>query len=150
MKIHFKLKNNFWGRILPALFLIVSIIACSDKEENLELFSAEAFAYSMDDGWELNASCRVKGFEQKENDNQYSAKLSYMIDLINTDGKINKGVTEGFIDETSKEKLSDLPIEIQIQIDSSYAAGKYKIVFNVTDNFSEKEIKLEKEFELSE
>ncbi len=149
METHFKLKNIFLGRMLPALFLIISIIACSNEEEKLELFSPEAFAYSLDAGWELNASCRVKGFEQKETDNQYSAKLSYIIDLITMEGKINKGVTEGFIDETSKEKLSDLPIEIQIQIDSSYATGKYKIVFNVTDNFSEKEIKLEKEFELS-
>lgn len=143
MKIFFK------GRVYPALFLITLITACSSKEEKFELFSAEAFTYSMEEGWELNASCRVKGFTQNKTGEEYSAKLSYTADLITPDGKKLESVGEGLIDQKSKEKFSDLLIETQLQIDSSYKPGKYKIVFNVSDDLTEKKVSIEKEFEIS-
>ena len=68
------------------LFILFSIAACSKKEEKLELFSAESFAYSLDKGWEADASVRVKGFEQNENSGTYSVKLSYTVDLESPDG----------------------------------------------------------------
>jgi len=144
-----RMKTLYAGRIFPALFLITLIIACSSKEEKLELFSAEAFTYSMGEGWELNASCRVKGFTQNRTGEEYSAKLSYTADLITPDGKKLESVGEGLIDQKSKEKISDLLIETQLQLDSSYKPGKYKIVFNVTDDLNEKKISIEKEFEIS-
>ncbi|MBS3946101.1 MAG: hypothetical protein KGZ42_11420 [Melioribacter sp.] len=137
------------GRIYPALFLMVLIAACSGKEEKFELYSAEAFIYSMEEGWELNASCSVKGFTQNRTGEEYSAKLSYTADLITPDGKKLESVGEGLIDQKSKEKLSDLLIETQLQIDSSYKPGKYKIAFNVTDDLTGKKISIEKEFEIS-
>lgn len=137
------------GRFYPALLIIVFVLACSSKEEKLELFSPEAFTYSLEDGWELNASCRVKGFTQNKTGDEYSAKLSYTADLITPDGKKLEGIGEGLIDQKSKEKLSDLLIETQLQIDSSYKPGKYKIAFNVTDDLTEKKISIEKEFEIS-
>lgn len=143
MKVFYK------GRIFPALFLIILIAACSSKEEKLELFSAEAFTYSLEDGWELNASCRVKGFTQNKSADGYAAKLSYTVDLIAPDGKRIEGIAEGLIDEKAKEKFFDLPIETQLQIDGSYLIGNYKIIFNVSDDFSQKNISIEKEFELT-
>lgn len=137
------------GRIFPALLLMILITACSSKEEKLELFSPEAFTYSLEDGWELNASCRVKGFTQNKTGDEYSAKLSYTADLITPDVKILEGIGEGLVDQKSKEKFSDILIETQLQIDSSYKPGKYKIVFNVTDDLTEKKISIEKEFEIS-
>lgn len=136
------------GRIYPALLLLVCMIACSGKEEKLELFSPEAFTYSLDDGWELNASCRVKGFVQNKSGDGYAAKLSYTVDLIAPDGNKIEGIAEGLIDERAKEKFSDLLIETQLQIDRSYETGKYKIIFNVSDDFSQNNISIEKEFEL--
>lgn len=147
MKI--RMKTFYMGRIYPALFLILLIFACSTKEEKLELFSTEAFTYSMEDGWELNASCRVKGFTQEKSGEEFLAKLSYTTDLITPEGKKIEGISEGLIDERSKEKFSDLLIETQLQIDSSYKPGKYKIIFNVTDDIKEKKISIDKEFELS-
>ncbi len=137
------------GRIYPALFLIFFVLACSRKEEKLELFSAEAFTYSMEEGWELNASCRVKGFTQNKTGEEYSSKLSYTADLITPDGKKLENIGDGLIDQKSKEKISDLLIETQLQIDSSYKPGKYKIVFNVSDDLTEKKVSIEKEFDIS-
>jgi hypothetical protein len=128
---------------------MILITACSGKEEKLELFSPEAFTYSLDYGWELNASCRVKGFTQSKNGEEYTAKLSYTTDLIMPDGKKIESIGEGLIDQKSKEKFSDLLIETQLQFDRSYLPGKYKIVFNVSDDFNGKSLSIEKEFELT-
>lgn len=136
------------GRIIPALLIILILGSCSGKEEKLELFSPEAFTYSMEDGWELNASCRVKGFTQNESGDEFSVKLSYTIDLVTPEGKRLEGISEGLIDQKSKEIISDLPVEVQIQFDSSYLPGKYKIIFNLTDDISQKNISMEKEFEV--
>lgn len=145
-----RLKNFSKGRIYSTLFLIIIFFSvCSNDEEKLELFSAEAFAYSMSPGWELNATCRVKGFVQNENNETYSIKLSYTVDLKTPEGKILEGIGEGLIDEKSKERFTDLPIETQAELDSTYLPGKYKIIFNVTDDFSQKQISIGKEFELS-
>lgn len=128
--------------------MLLVIAACSSKEEKFELFSPEAFTYSLEEGWELNASCRVKGFTQNKSGEEYSVKLSYTTDLITPDGKKIENISEGLIDEKSKEKFSDLLIETQMQLDSSFQTGKYKVVFNVSDDYKEKTISIEKEFEL--
>ena len=131
------------------LIVVILIFSCSSQEEKLELYSPEAFTYLLDDGWELNASCRVKGFTQNKSGGGYAAKLSYTVDLIAPDGNKIEGIAEGLIDEKAKEKFSDLPIETQLQIDESYPTGKYKIIFNVSDDFSQKKTSIEKEFELT-
>lgn len=126
----------------------IIFIACSKKEEKFELFSAEAFTYSMDNGWELNASCRVKGFKQNETENIFKAKLSYTIDLKTPDGKILELIDEGLIDKTSEERMTDLQIESQIQIDSAFAKGKYQVIFNISDDLAGVSITTQKDFEL--
>lgn len=134
---------------LSLLIIIIFVFACSKQEEKLELFSAEAFAYSMESGWELNGTCRVKGFEQKEEESNFKAKLSFLVDLETPDGKLLNGVGEGLIDRNGSERFIDLPIETQVQLDSAFKAGKYKIIFNITDDFSGKTATIQKEFELS-
>ena len=134
---------------LSLLILVIIVSACSKKEEKLELTSAEAFAYSMETGWELNATCRVKGFNQQENEKEYKAKLSYTIDLKTPDGKLLEDVDEGLIDKSEKTRLTDLPLEIQIEIDSTFKPGKYYVIFNVSDDLSGKSVSAKKDFELA-
>ena len=136
-------------KCLFLLFLVIIISGCSKKEEKLELFSAEAFAYSMDNGWELDATCRVKGFEQKEENDKYKAKLSFTVDLQTPDGKLLLDVKEGLIDKTAKERIIDLPVETQVQLDSVYKAGRYLVIFNVKDSFTSKSVSIKKEFDLT-
>jgi len=128
---------------------VIIIFSCSKEQEKFELFSAEAFAFSMDTGWELNASCRAKGFFQKEENNNFKVKLSFTVDLQTPAGELLQGVGEGLIDKIENERLSDLPIETQIQLDSTYKTGNYKIIFNVSDDLAGKSISIVKEFELT-
>ncbi|MCX6169301.1 MAG: hypothetical protein NTX65_08175 [Ignavibacteriales bacterium] len=133
------------------LLFTVSILltACSNKREDLELFSAESFAYSMDSGWELNATVRAKGFEQDESGDKFTAKLSYVADLETPDGKLFRKISSGNIDKTSAEKLIDLPIETQIKLDSTFKLGNYKITFFVKDELTGRKAYLWSFFELS-
>ena len=131
------------------LFILFSIAACSKKEEKLELFSAESFAYSLDKGWEADASVRVKGFEQNENNGTYAVKLSYTVDLESPDGKVIKSIDSGNIDKTSAEKMIDLQINSQIQLDSNYKLGSYKLVFNVTDDPTGRKASIQSSFDLT-
>ena len=131
------------------LFILFSIAACSKKQEKLELFSAESFAYSLDKGWEADASVRVKGFEQNKNNGTYSVKLSYTVDLESPDGKVIKSIDSGKIDKTSAEKMIDLQINSQIQLDSNYKLGNYKLVFNVTDDPTGRKASVQSSFDLT-
>ena len=136
-------------KFLPALAVILIISACSEETPNLELFSAEAFAYSLEAGWELNASVYAKGFKQEETDDIYTAKLSYVINLISPLGDTLEMVDYGVADPTGSERLIDTEIESQIELDSAFAIGQYKIIFVVTDDLTGQETKTEKTFELT-
>ncbi len=131
------------------LFVLFSIAACSKKEEKLELFNAESFAYSLDKGWEADASVRVKGFEQNGVNGTYAVKLSYTVDLESPDGKVIRSIDSGKIDKTSAEKVIDLQINSQIQLDSNYKLGSYKLVFNVTDDPSGRKASIQSSFDLT-
>lgn len=131
------------------IFILFSINACSKKEEKFELFSAESFAYSIDNGWELNATIRAKGFEQKENDDKFSAKLSYFTNMQTPDGKLINKISSGIINKTESEKISEIPIESQIKLDTNYKTGSYRIIFYVKDELTGKENSIESKFELS-
>lgn len=127
----------------------VLIFACSKKKEKFELFSAESFAYSLDSGWEMNATVRAKGFEQHEDNNEFTAKLSYSVDLITPEGKLIKGIDSGVVNKTAKEKILELEINIQQKLNAAYKTGNYKVIFNVTDDFSGRKAMLWSFFELS-
>lgn len=131
------------------LTVFILITACSRKFEKFELFSAESFAYSMDSGWELNASVRAKGFEQDEANNKFTVKLSYFADLQTPDGKLFEKISSGMVDKTSAEKITDLPIETQIKLDSTSKTGIYKITFFVKDELTGKKAHISSFFELS-
>jgi len=131
------------------IFILFSISACSKKEEKFELFSAESFAYSMDDGWELNATVRAKGFKQKESGNKFSAKLSHYANLQTPEGKPVDKVSSGIIEKTENEKIPEITIESQIKLDETYKTGNYKIIFYVKDELTGREITIESVFDLS-
>lgn len=117
-------------------FLILSLFACSEPEPNLELFNGEAFAYAIGDSWEINATVNAKGFLQKEFEDTYQLKLSYSVDLVTPESDSLISIYSDIIEEMSDEELIDIPLEAQIEIDSTFTEGKYSLVFNVKDEFS--------------
>ncbi len=120
-----------------AAFIFIAALlfsACSKKENlKLEAFSSEAFAYQMGDSSEVDATTRVKGFAQKEKDGMYSATLSYDIDLVTPKGNTIKSIISKVVDKSQKEKFSEIPIDIQFDLDSTYAKGKYKLIIRIKD-----------------
>ncbi len=137
---------------VTGLFLVtILFLGCNPKESTkLQAFSPEAFAYDLGDGWEVNASIRIKGFTQNESAGKFSTSINYKIDLEKPDGKLVKEIFKNKLEKKSGEKFLDLPVEVQFELDSTYSAGKYKIIFNIEDLNSKQIITAQKEFELGE
>ena len=132
------------------LFLTAVIFYSCEKEEpkKIETFSTEAFAFDLGDSWEVNATTRVKGFSQTEAENNFSATIAYDIDLVTPAGDTIKGLISKVEDKTDNEKITDIPLEVQFELDSTYTEGEYKIVFNVKDVTTEKTTKSMATFQL--
>ena len=131
--------------------LILLIIACTKEEVKLEAFSPEAFAYDLGEIWEINALVNVKGFEQRENnDNTFEASINLSADIKSPDGKVIEGVYDDIINVTHHEEILDIPLEVQFELDTTYALGKYLIIIHITDEFSNNSITTNVEVELSE
>ncbi|MGE5500070.1 MAG: hypothetical protein ACM3Q2_18510 [Syntrophothermus sp.] len=132
------------------ILILLGLSACSKKsEKKLEAFSPEAFAYSLDGGWEVNATVMVKGYEMKADQKQDNIKLAYSVDLITPENRTLKGVFADTLNNSSDEAFSDLKLESQFQMDSVYKTGKYKIQINVKDLLSGKEANASREFDVS-
>lgn len=118
------------------LAISISIFSCSE-DPKLVLFSPEAFAFSMGDGWEVNASVNAKGFAQIEKDNSdlYFTHLSYSVNLFTPEDSIYNADFNSIIDSTNEEIL-DKQIGSQLELDSGFSAGNYTIEFIVIDEYS--------------
>ena len=128
------LMKNFVFIILLGLFFY----SC-DKEEPLELsaYNTEAFAYDIGNSWEVNASTRVKGFEQREEgENKFTATIAYDVDIITPKGDTLKALLSQVEDKKGNEKMMDVALEAQFELDSTYVEGEYIIIFNVKDVLS--------------
>jgi len=124
-------------KLIILLFSSVIFYSCSKEEPvKIETFSPEAFAYDIGGAWEVNATTRVKGFAQNEKEDKYSATLAFDVDLITPKGDTIKALISRVEDKTDKEKMADVPLEAQFDLDSTYATGDYKVIFNIKDALS--------------
>lgn len=118
--------------------MLIIFVSCSKKEDTkLTAFSTEAFAYGMDDSSEVDATTRIKGFQQKEkNDTTFTATISYDIDLVTPKGDTVKSLLTRVVDRMQREKMSDTQLDAQFDLDSTFAKGKYKLIFRIKDVLS--------------
>lgn len=123
-------------KLIIISFLILGLFGCSEPEPNLQLFNAEAFAYDTGDSWEVNATVYAKGFLQKEIKDSYRLKLSYSVDLVTPESDSLTSIFNDIIEEINDEELIDIPLEAQIEIDSTFSVGIYSLFFYVKDEFS--------------
>ncbi|MFO7447110.1 MAG: hypothetical protein R6W90_12130 [Ignavibacteriaceae bacterium] len=123
---------------IPFILLLI-IAGCGGEEpEKLEVYNTEAFAYDIGDGtWEVNAHTRVKGFKQNENNNTFTASLSFEVDLVTPAGNIVSSLINKTEDKSNNERMMDADLEAQFELDSTYVPGKYNVVFRVRDILSE-------------
>ncbi len=135
------------------LFLLIIIVAlfsgCSKDKVEYEVYNPQAFVYYLMDGWELNATVRAKGFEQKVEGNEYKAFFSLDVHLITPAGDTLKSVAGGYDEQTNNEKFA-AGFEVQIELDSTFIIGDYKIIFEITDEMSKKSGLTEAAFSLKE
>lgn len=134
------------------LFVFISlflVIACSKKDIKFEAFSAEAFTFDLGDGTaEVNATVRVKGFTQIEKDDNYNAAIAFEVDLLKPDSSISKSVFK-FVQNTEKaEPISDIALEAQFALDSSYQSGTYTLVYKIADKNSDNTLETNVSFDL--
>ena len=136
-------------KIFFVLVSLLIIISCSKKDVKFEAFSAEAFAFDIGDGTaEVNATVRIKGFTQTEKDDIYKAAVAYDVDLIKPDSSISKSVFKFVQNDERQEPISDIALEAQFSLDSSYTEGTYTLVFNITDKNSENKTEAKVNFDL--
>jgi hypothetical protein len=120
---------------LSTFFMCVLVFAGCGKDDKtkIEAYNAEAFAYDLGESWEVNATTRVKGFFQKEENGTFTALLSYDIDLVTAAGDTIKSLISRTEDKMKNERMSDVDLETQFDLDSTYNEGNYKVIFNVKD-----------------
>ena len=136
-------------KIILVLVALLIVISCSKKDVKFEAFSAEAFAFDIGDGTaEVNATVRIKGFTQTEKDDIYKAAVAYDVDLIKPDSSISKSVFKFVQNDERQEPISDIALEAQFSLDSSYTEGTYTLVFNITDKNSENKTETKVNFDL--
>ena len=133
----------------PIIFLVV--MSCGKKGIKFEAFSPQAFAYDIDSVWEVNATVNVRGYEQRENadDKNFSVKLSYSVDIITPAGEKIENIYADKIDLTKLGEIMDVPVETQFNLDRTYSPGKYELIFNIKDNYSNRETGSKTTFDLS-
>ncbi len=137
--------------LISSLTFLFLLSACSKKDETkLEAYNTEAFAYDTGAQFEVNATTRVKGFEQKEENNKFTASLAYEIHLVKPDGDTVKSMITRVEDKTNDEKMMDVPLEVQFNLDSTYAVGNYKLIFDVKDVNTDQQAFSSADFDLSE
>ena len=121
--------------LLPILITLI-FIGCSE-EPDIKLFSPEAFAFTLDSGWEVNATVNASGFAQieKENSDLYFTHLNYTVNLFTPEDSLFDVDHDSVIDSTDEE-LMDIQIETQIELDTGFTAGSYTIEFIVEDKYS--------------
>jgi len=137
--------------IILWFFILVLVNSCGTEETKLEAFNPEAFAYDLGNTWEVNAMINVKGFKQREGDgNTFEASISYSADIKTPDGETVEKVFSDEINISEQEEIIDIPLEVQFELDSNYSIGKYTIIFNITDMFSQTSVTGSVEFNLSD
>jgi len=136
-------------KVILVLVALLIVISCSKKDVKFEAFSAEAFAFDIGDGTaEVNATVRIKGFTQTEKDDIYKAAVAYDVDLIKPDSSVSKSVLKFVQNDEGQEPISDIALEAQFSLDSSYTEGTYTLVFNITDKNSENKTEAKVNFDL--
>ena len=140
---------NGMKKLLLVISLFTVLYSCTKEEKKLELKDINVFAFDLESGWELNATASINGFEQTEENDKYRAKISYYADLITPAGDTLPEIDYGIVDEEDEEEILIANVEIQVELDSSFTTGNYKLLFYINDDYSGKTAHAEKSFDIT-
>ena len=136
-------------RILIVLIVFTFLFSCSEEEKKLELKDSNVLAFPLESGWELNATASVNGFEQIEENDKYIAKISYYVNLVTPEGDTLPEIDYGIINQEDDEEILIANVEVQVELDSTYLTGNYKMLFYINDDLSGRTATAEKSFEIT-
>lgn len=143
------MKNRNYKPYL-CIILLFGFWACSSKPEpNLKLSNPEAFAFAIEDIWEVNATVIAKDFTQKKTDDVFIAKLSYTVDIVTVESDTLKSIFDDWSEEENSEEFIDMALEAQLELDTTFGEGSYKLIFHVKDEFSNQTKSIEVKFDLT-
>lgn len=136
--------------VLLLTFLLVFSACKKEEPRNLEAFSPQGFAFDLGDVWEVNATLRVKGFQQNRNDEtkEFSATIFYKVDIEKPNGEVKEDVFNFVKEINNHERLLDVGLEAQFELSFEYEEGIYKLIYHVKDELSGMETKAIVEVEL--
>jgi hypothetical protein len=137
--------------LLPGLIILLAFFYSCSKKENFKLEASvtTTYAFYLDSAWEVNISTKVKGFKQEASNNKFKTSISYTIDVIKPGGSIIKGLVSKTEDKIDKEKLPDIILDSQFNLDATYKPGKYTIVVNLKDMATGQTVTANKDLDLS-
>ena len=136
-------------KFLLVISLFVVLYSCTKEEKKLELKDINVFAFGLESGWELNATASINGFEQSEEEGKYKAKISYYANLVTPRGDTLPEIDYGVVDKEDEEEILIANVEIQVELDSSFTTGNYKLLFYINDDYSGKTAEAEKSFDIT-
>ena len=132
------------------LLLLLGLLACDGRPDpNLQLSNPEAFAFDLGDSWEVNASVNTMGFAQNEENDQYTIKLYYFVDLVTPSDDTLNQIFDDSLHASETEEFMDVILEAQLEIDAALGEGIYKLIFNVKDEYSQQRRSVGVDFNLS-
>lgn len=134
-------------RTIP-LIILLTFFACTVKEKPLVVKSLNAYSVISDTSRNLNVSCVVYGFKSNEFRGGYFSKISFVIDIVNPDGKIDTAVQKGVVDQVALKGVMDSPVKTSIKLADKYKAGSYSVILNIKDEHTGRKLKSQKAFEL--
>lgn len=135
--------------ILTVLITAAFIFSCSEEETKLELKDANILAFPLETGWELNATASINGFEQIEENDKYIAKISYYVNLVTPSGDTLPEIDYGIINEEDDKEILIANVEVQVELDSTFSTGTYKMLFYINDDLSGRTATAEKSFDIT-
>src|SRR5664280_35693 len=108
--------------LLPGLIILLAFFYSCSKKESLKLEASvtTTYAFYLDSAWEVNISTKVKGFKQEISNDKFKTSLSYTIDIIKPGGVTVRGLVSKTEDKIDKEKLSDIILDFQFNLDATY------------------------------
>ena len=121
--------------LLPGLIIIMGFICSCSKKEDIKLEASinTTYAFNLASAWEVNISTKLKGFKQETSNDKFKTSISYTIDIIKPGGVTVKGLASKTEDKIDREKVPDIILDSQFNLDASYKPGKYTIIMNLKD-----------------
>ena len=86
---------------------------------------------------------------QTEKDKIYKAEIAYEVDLFKPDSTVEKSIFSFVQKDEESEPITDIALDAQFTLDSTYKAGTYTLIYKIADKNSDKTLEAKVNFDLT-